>query len=74
MKNTEKKSGDRSISKRSEDLKNALNEGRQKYGDDYLVINKGTEYKPNWVAVKHPNKGNAGIKGASWERNPIKVK
>ncbi|PEV40338.1 hypothetical protein [Bacillus thuringiensis] len=75
--NTEKKKGNRSISKLSSNLQDALAEGRQKYGDDCLVINKGTEYKPNWVAVKHPRKSNAGIKEPdmfdhSWYQNNAK--
>lgn len=59
MKNTNET---KTRAKITQELSEAIREGRQKYGEHCLIINKGTEKCPNWVAVYRESKGTGGIK------------
>lgn len=57
------------------ELSEVLAEGREKYGENLIVVNRGTEAHPNWIAVHQTQKGSGGIKmpdmfDPSWYKNP----
>ncbi|MEH6892242.1 DUF4148 domain-containing protein [Bacillus sp. JJ864] len=62
MKNTNNTNGIKTRAQITQELSEVIAEGRQKYGEYCLIVNKGTERRPNWVAVSHTPKGTGGIK------------
>lgn len=56
------------------ELSEVITEGRRKYGEHHIIVNKGTESMPDWNAIPQTPKGAAGIKtpdifDPSWYRN-----
>ncbi|XLP21357.1 DUF4148 domain-containing protein [Bacillus toyonensis] len=47
---------------RDADITALLEEARQKYGNDFVLINEGSEVNPNWTIKHQPQKGNGGIR------------
>ncbi|WP_431180734.1 DUF4148 domain-containing protein [Bacillus luti] len=47
---------------RDSDITALLAEARQKYGDDFVLINTASEVNPNWTIKHQPPKGNGGIR------------
>lgn len=47
---------------RDADITALLEEARQKYGNDFVLINEGSEVNPNWTIKHQPPKGNGGIR------------
>ncbi|WP_141538519.1 DUF4148 domain-containing protein [Bacillus cereus] len=43
-------------------LSDLIDEARKSYGNDHIIVNKGTEDSPNWQIVYRPQKGSGGIK------------
>ncbi|MED1379955.1 DUF4148 domain-containing protein [Bacillus mycoides] len=67
----------KSRAQRTSGLSKVIAEGRQKYGEHHIIVNKGMEARPNWGAVPRKLKGSAGIKtpdifDPSRYRNPTK--
>ena len=46
----------------SSELSAVIAEGRQKYGENHIIVNKGTEAQPNWIAIPQTPRGSGGIK------------
>ncbi|MGN4445818.1 DUF4148 domain-containing protein [Bacillus cereus group sp. MYBK79-1] len=47
---------------RDSDITALLAEARQKYGDDFVLVNTASEVNPNWTIKHQPPKGNGGIR------------
>ncbi|MGH1281962.1 DUF4148 domain-containing protein [Bacillus basilensis] len=62
MKNTNNTNETMSLVQKRQELSEVIREGRQKYGEHCLVVNKGTEKRPSWVAVYREPKGAGGVK------------
>ncbi|MED3350099.1 cytoplasmic protein [Bacillus thuringiensis] len=47
---------------RDSDITSLLAEARQKYGNDFVLINTSSEANPNWTIKHRLPKGNGGIR------------
>ena len=62
MKNTNNTKGSKTRAQITKELSKVIAEGRERYGENCLIVNKGTETCPNWVAVHREPKGAGGIR------------
>ncbi|MCU5408846.1 DUF4148 domain-containing protein [Bacillus sp. RA(2023)] len=48
---------------KKQELSDRLGEARSKYGNDFILVNEGSEDDPNWKIIHQPMaRGSAGIK------------